>query len=162
MMKRPARSRASRVIPHRPSQAGGGIPSPVGEGPGRADRPAPAADRPWAPWVGAALVTVLVMLAPLGGPCDRWGRRADPTTIGGPASDARPSSRDADSSDPLIAMYQAILDEEEEDGEGCKAEGLAGSPGLLPPPPPASLGAMDGAPRHDHTGRSARSPFLRC
>jgi hypothetical protein len=112
------------------------------------------------------LVTLLVMLAPSGGPCDRESRRADPTTMrsaatGGPESDSRPSSLFTGPSAPSIEMYPDIV-EEEEAGEGHEERGLTGPASPFLPPPPVSLGARDGDRHHDHSGRSARSPFLRC
>src|SRR5215471_10878492 len=143
VMKRPARSPASRVIPRRPRPAGCGISPSVRNGPITADRPGPAADR-WC-WrsVGAVLVTLLVMLAPLGGPCDRGSRPADPTTmrsaaIGGPASGSWLSSFCAAPCAPPIEMYPDIL-EDEEDGEGCEERGLIGPASPFLPPPPVSL-----------------------
>jgi hypothetical protein len=165
VMKRPAKSPSSRAIPLRP-HPGGGISALVRDGAIPANRRGPAPDRWRARWVEAALVIFLVMLAPWGGPCDRGSRRADPTTmrsaaIGGPASDSRPSSRGADPYAPPIELYPEILDDEEE-GEGFEAGSLAGPSSPFTPPPPTSLGAMDGDRHHDHSGRSARSPFLRC
>ena len=111
-------------------------------------------------------MTILVMLAPWGGACDRGSRRADPTTmrlaaIRESASNLWLSSFCAAPCATSIEMYPDIL-EDEEDGEGGEERGLTGPANPFLPPPPVSLGAWDGDWSHDHSGRSARSPFLRC
>jgi hypothetical protein len=118
------------------------------------------------PWAMGTLAVLSLLLAPCGGPCDRRDRPADPTTarlmaIGGPASESLPAfDGDGPSAAPL-EMDPAIL-EEEEDGEGFEAPSLAGQPSPFAPPPADSLGAMDGDRNHNNSGRSARSPLLRC
>jgi hypothetical protein len=81
--------------------------------------------------------------------------------IGGPASNSWLSSFCAAPCALPIEMYPDIL-EDEEDGDGCEERGLIGPASPFLPPPPVSLGARDGDRHHDHSGRSARSPFLRC
>jgi hypothetical protein len=112
------------------------------------------------------LAVLFILLAPCGGPCDRRNRPADPTTarlmaIGGPASESWPSfDGDGPGAAPL-EMDPAIL-EDEEDGEGSENPSITGQPSPFAPPPAESLGAMDGDRHHDDSGRSARSPLLRC
>jgi hypothetical protein len=124
-----------------------------------------ARDRRRMQWTGGTLVVLFIVLAPWGGQCDRRGRPADPTTLRsvtmcGPASEPPPSVRDAGRGDAGLEIDPAIL--EEEDGEGLGVRSISGPMSPLVPPSPASLGAGDCDRHHDHSGRSARSPFLRC
>jgi hypothetical protein len=164
-MKRLVESLISCSIPARPREGdGGSISPPVDRLPTARRGPAPGRRR--RQWVGVMLVIVSVLLTPWGGPCDRRSRPADPTTsrlmvICGQASEARPSFDGADPFDVLLAMYPDIL-EDEEDGEGSEDPSLAGQPSPFAPPLATPLGAMDGGRHHDDSGRSARSPSLRC
>jgi hypothetical protein len=58
-------------------------------------------------------------------------------------------------------MYPDILEDEEDDEDG-EERALAGPASPFLPPHPVSLGARDSDRHHDHSGRSARSPSLRC
>jgi hypothetical protein len=112
------------------------------------------------------LAVLFILLVPCGGPCDRWSRPADPTTarsmaIGEPASETQPSFDGEGPGAVPLEMAPAIL-EDDEDREGSEKPSLAGQASSLAPPLTTTLGVMDGDRHHDSSGRSARSPLLRC
>jgi hypothetical protein len=143
----------------------GGGPPFIGLDPTRRDRRGPAQDRRRMPRAAGPLAVLFILLAPWGGPCDRSSRPADPTSspslICGRTGESPPFTHGGGAHDDLLDMSPDIL-EDEEDGEGSEAQDIAGATGPRVPPSPTMFGATGCDPQHDHSGRSARSPFLRC
>ncbi len=165
-MKRPEEFLTSGAIPTGPRDGRGEILASIKPDPIPAARRVP--DRGWRrmQWAGSTLAILFILLAPWGGPCDRRDRAADPTTsrsvtMCGPVSEPQPSAHDARPGDAGLEISTDIL-EDEEDGEGFQVRSISGPMSPTMPPSPASLGARDGEPQHDHSGRSARCSFLRC
>jgi hypothetical protein len=117
-------------------------------------------------WAGGALVTLFVLLAPWGGPCDRRTRPADPTTsrlsaILGQEGASRPGFHGSGYGAGLPDMALDILDDED-DGEEFEGRIFLGQSRGFMPPSRGVPGPMDCDDRHDDSGRSARSSLLRC
>jgi hypothetical protein len=112
------------------------------------------------------LVAELILLAPWGGPCDRFARAADPTTAAGvwlafPNDSIALTDFDRlCDSGPLGALRDILLEEEEcEDQEGEGLTAVWPLPGMLSA---GSSWAGQSAPASHSSAGIGRCPILRC
>jgi hypothetical protein len=127
---------------------------------------APGPDRHPARWIEGVLAISFILLAPWGGPCDRRNRSADPTTSRslanfGQENESHLGLQGRDYGGGLPDTALDILDDED-GGEEFQCRILLGQSHGFTPRCQGVPSPIDGDSHHDDSGRSTRSPVLRC
>jgi hypothetical protein len=117
-------------------------------------------------WIGLFLGVLFVVLAPWGGPCERWSRPADPTTTRvvmsrEQASESQPGLHGPGDGAGLAGLYLDIMDDEDEDEE-LESRNVAAHSQEFAQQQPRALGPLDADHCRDDPGRLSRSPTRRC
>ena len=117
-------------------------------------------------WTAFSLAVLVVLALPWGGVCERRTRPADPTTTRvaislGQESKSQPGVHDPGYGGGLPEMYSDILDDSDSEEE-FESRCFVDQSQEYPPTSSRAITPLGIDHRHDDSGRSARSPLLRC